>query len=286
MQVSATSRILRARIFRAARVLLLVAPFTACGIASAEVLRWEGTLEVDLATLPPLVFPGSGVATVDTTSGAPQLLALRLAGGITGSGTIPITDPEVAPSLPSLRASATLGTGTLSPFWPVQPWPEPQLERGALPIDGRIRLCWLIANCTAAVELPLRAHSSGAAVGVGGTPTAGGFGALRVSIEAAPWTVYTASVQRYTTAGGTFPWLRTGWIHGPASGSSSVATTGGALQLVTPMTIRSSDGLHLPGFATLELTLLPEPSFASLLAPGVVLLIALAWSRSRRSRET
>ena len=43
-------------------ILLLVAMSTAT--IGAEEMRWEGTLEPDLAAFPPLRFEGSGVATV------------------------------------------------------------------------------------------------------------------------------------------------------------------------------------------------------------------------------
>jgi hypothetical protein len=249
----------------------------------AEEMRWEGTLEPDLAAFPPLRFEGSGVATLASAGAALQ--SLRIGGGIAGSGTIPITDPDASATFASIRITASLGTGTLSPFSPFAPWPEPQLQRNALPIRGNLRVCMFTANCTNGIVSPLSEPEGEQALGVGGLLTVGGFGNLRVSIQAAPWTVYSATLPVVTTQGGTTVWQRTGWIHGPASFSSSAATTGGALQLVTPLVLRSNDGLYLPGFTSLTLRFIPEPGALVSVAAGIIGLACLHGAAKHRSRS-
>ena len=54
---------------------------------------------------------GIGVATINASSGSTHLSTLRLNGGITVSGTIPITDPNTAGQVKSMRISGTLGGG-------------------------------------------------------------------------------------------------------------------------------------------------------------------------------
>ena len=252
--------------------------------ASARTLDWEGTLRLDLGNYPPLTFAGSGVATIAGPSGGSQLENLRIAGGISGVGTIPITDPFITASYRSLRISPQLGTGTLGPFWPVEPWPEPQLSRKTLPIRGSLRMCMFFSGCIAGSTTPLSRSSGAEAVGVGGRMTAGGFGATRISIEAAPWTVYSTTLRVDTVHGATADWIRSGWIHGPASSSSSAATPGGALQLVTPLVVRSNSGLVLPGFTSLTLRFVPEPGSTPLLAAGILTLAAIRRAAHARSR--
>ncbi|MBW2289607.1 MAG: hypothetical protein JRG90_17525 [Deltaproteobacteria bacterium] len=252
--------------------------------ASAEKMRWEGTLLLDLGSYSPMAFAGSGVATINSSSGGAQLQSLRIAGGITGSDTIPITDPYVSVTLRSLRISPQLGTGTLGPFWPVEPWPEAQLSRNTIPVRGSLRMCMLFPRCLSGSRIPLSRYSGIQAVGVGGTMTAGGSGDVRISLEAAPWTVYSTTLLVHTANGGTAAWTRSGWIHGPASHSSSAAKTNGALQLVTPLVVRSNSGMYLPGFASLTLRFVPEPGFLLLIAAGITGLICIHRSTTVRSR--
>ncbi|MBW2401069.1 MAG: hypothetical protein JRG80_17685, partial [Deltaproteobacteria bacterium] len=68
---------------------------------------------MDLGALPTLRMQGSGVATVNNSGGGSHLNTLRLAGGITGSGTIPVTDPDTTGTIASIQIKATIGTGTL-----------------------------------------------------------------------------------------------------------------------------------------------------------------------------
>jgi hypothetical protein len=250
------------------------------GPGLAAEMAWQGTLTTELGPYELLHVVGSGVATVTTDASGLQLRNLLLAGGITGVDAVPITDPDVTATFKSVVISPRLGTGTLGPFWPITPT-GPQLVQNALPVRGQARLCLLSAGCAFAQVFPFSEHTGQEAVGVGGLLTAGGFGSIRVSMLAAPWTVYTASQVIRTIHNGTAVRYRTGWIHGPASFSSDAAVTGAALQLVTPLEITGNNGLYLPGFAYLTLKFIPEPGFPLLLGTGILGLIVLGRSRVR-----
>jgi hypothetical protein len=234
---------------------------------------------MDLGVYEPLFVRGAGVATVSASGGGTQLKGLRLAGGLVGHDVVPLTDPQVAGTYPSVRVYPQLGTGTLSPFWPVEPPPEPQLVDDTLLVGGTVHLCVLTSGCSSAMVLPLSGERGETGVGVGGLLTAGGFGIARVSILAAPWTVFTASLVVDTIRGGTTVWTKVGWIHGPASFSSTAAQAGGALQLVTPLEIQGSPGPYLPSFVSLTFEFLPEPGSLPLVVAGIAGLIALGSNR-------
>jgi len=250
---------------------------------AAKELAWQGTLAVELEPLDPIHFRGSGVATVNGSGSGLQLTRLRVAGGIAGSTTIPVTDPDLTATLASIRVSPQLGTGTLSPFWPIEPWPDPQLVENVLPVGGAIRLCSFDPGCSSAQILPLTLNDGRTGIGAGGLIPVGGFGNLRVSIAADPWTVYTAALTVDTLFGGTAVRFATGWLHGPSSFSTSVARVGGALQLVTPVEIRADTGLYLPGFSKLTIVFTPEPSHPVLLGSGLLALVGLGNLHARRT---
>jgi hypothetical protein len=90
----------------------------AAGPSAAEPQPWNGTLTFEIGALEPVVITGSGVATVNSSGGGNHLTTLRLAGGISGSGVVPVTDPDATiprdpfGGLSSVRITATLGTGT------------------------------------------------------------------------------------------------------------------------------------------------------------------------------
>jgi hypothetical protein len=251
--------------------------------AAAGEMRWSGTLSLGFPSpgLPRLAVPGSGVATVNGAGGGFGLISLRLAGGITGSAAVPVTDPDVTASIRSVQAPLTLGTGALRPFSPSAPPGEVQLTQNTLPVRGSVRLCLFYSECHAALVLPLTVADGQTGLGVGGSWTAGGFGTLRVSMEAAPWTPRTASVIVTTESGGTVGVSAAGWMHGPFSLATTAALTSGAISLVTPMRIKSIDGRQIPAFGRLTLRFVPEPDRLPLLAVGIVGLFCLGRSRIR-----
>jgi hypothetical protein len=243
---------------------------------------WLGTLTLEFLDpgIPDATITGVGVADVNPGGGGAALVTLGIAGGISGTVTVPVADPYSAGSLFSVMIAASLGFGTLGPFQPGAPLGEPQLTRNTLPMPGTARLCVLAPGCGFGPLLPLTANSGQTGVGVGGLLTAGGVGSVRFSVQAAPWTVGTATLTLATTQGGSVSVARAGFAHGPWSfATGSTALPGGALQLVTPIAIESQSGESLPAFGVLTLRFVPEPGSLLLLAPGLLGLFALARMR-------
>ena len=114
--------------------------------------------------------------------------------------------------------------------------------------------------------------------------TFGRGGEIRISVEAAPWTVRDATLSVQTPSGSSFQLVTSGSVHGPYSFTGSTALAGGQLSLVTPV-LTTSNGLDLPAlaFARLTLRLVPEPGLLLLLALSAVGLWIL--SRIRRRGE-
>ena len=157
--------------------------------------------------LPPIALTGGGVATVDGPGGA-WLQTLRLAasrGGIGGAAMVPITDPGLAPNV-AVRATGSLGTGSFAPI--SGGTGTAPLTRRVLPLRGLAKLCLFSTSCGTYLPLPLTQQTPEgglAGVGVGGVLTVGGTAPLRFSIEAAPWTLHTATVVLATAGGGDLP---------------------------------------------------------------------------------
>jgi hypothetical protein len=255
--------------------------------SAAGELAWSGTLSLELLApgLSPIAFRGGGVATVNGGGGDFPLRSLRLDGGISGVVSVPVTDPDLAGSVQAVRVTASLGTGTLGPFWPTAPPGQAQLTRNTLPVHGAARLCAIASLCDVGLPLPFSTPGGEVGVGVGGAWTAGGFGPTRVSVEAAPWTLRTATVTATTVSGGSVGVPTAGWLHGPFSFASSAALTDGTLALVTPVRFAVSSGQTLPGFGRLSLRFVPEPRGLPLLAAGIAGLLGLAMRRLRNSQR-
>ena len=248
----------------------------------ADPMPWAGTLEFELVSRSPVAFTGSGVGAVNGSSGGVHLSALGLAGGITGTATIPLTDPEAA-TLLSLRALVTLGTGTLFPFAPPAPPSQPQLLQRILPVRGAVKFCILFPGCANYLPLPLTINQGRTGVGVGGgLLTVGGFGSgPAISLQGAPWTLRTATLPIATTGGGSATLVATGWVHGPLTFTSSTAVAGGSVSLVTPVRVISDAGLALGMFARLTLRFIPEPGLVLLLGSGIAALAMMGRGRMR-----
>ena len=207
---------------------------------------------------------------------------MRIAGGITGSASVPVTDPEITGTLKSVRVSAALGTGTIAPFSASTP-SQPFLTRNQLIVRGVVRLCLFVSGCTTAIDVPLTSNGGRTGLGVGGMITVGGYGNLRLSVEMAPWTVGTASMTVSTSAGAHVKAHEFGFVHGPWSFTGSTASSGGALQLVTPMSIASGStfGRGLALFGSLTIRFVPEPASLPLLLSGLGFLVFIGFSRVR-----
>jgi len=263
------------------------------GGASAKVLDWDGTISLEMVENPEFFFGGppegggvaSGVATLNASGGGDHLTTLGLAGGLTTSSAVSVT-PSFAP-LRVVRWDATLGSGLLAPISGGATGAS--LTQNALPLGGELRLCMIFAECVSYIPIPLTAGGT-RGVGIGGLITFNGFAAAgaKASLAAAPWTIGTAVASTGTTANGgpTATFARTGFAHGPASGTTSTARRGGAVQLVAPIQIATSiAGLERIGFiARLTLVFVPEPGTALLLGAGIMVL-ALHGRGRRRDRR-
>jgi hypothetical protein len=268
---------------RTTSILLALVLLLAAGQAGAKTLGWHGTLDLDLGNLQTLRIAGSGVSTVNNSSGGNHLNTLRLAGGITGSGTIPVTDPDSTGQIPSIKISATLGTGTISGISGAPPVNPP----ATLPVKGFTRLC-LFTGCDTSGFLPLinTTNNGATGIGVGGLLTLGKFGNIRISITNGPWTLGAISGINQTNAGGFVTLMRSGFAHGAASNPSSTATPSGVVQLLAPQQVNTSgvpaNSTQLTLFATLTLHFIPEPGLLLLIGSGVVGLGLLGRSRMKQ----
>jgi len=243
-------------------------------------MRWEGTISMDLSSSRAVSVEASGGAVVIDDGNGFTLQTLRPVGDSFGTDTVLLTDPEV-PTIAAIRLEAGVGFGTLARFDPLAPLSQPQLTKNILPLYGMLKLCVLSSACSAYVPIPLASPSFGSAVGVGGLVTIGP-GAIRISVQASPWTVRDATVTVETPSGSTFQFATSGSIHGPYSFTGSTALAGGQLSLVSPMLI-TSDQFDVAPMALTRLTLrfVPEPGPLLLLASG----LAGLWIRSRIRRR-
>jgi hypothetical protein len=263
-------------------ILALLLVFSA-GQAGAKTLDWHGTLDLDLGALQTVTLEGAGVATVNNSGGGTHLNTLRIAGGITGSATIPVTDPDTTGTIPSIRMSATLGTGTLGGISGAPPLNPP----ATLGLKGFTRVC-LFAGCDINGFLPLNNTTNNGAtgVGIGGLLTLGNAGPIRISIENGPWTLGSVSGINQTKDGGFITLTKTGFVHGAASANSSTATGSGLVQLIAPQQVSvsglDSNSSALTLFATLTLHFVPEPGLLLLIGSGVVGLGLLGRSRMKK----
>jgi hypothetical protein len=255
------------------------------GPVSAKTLEWHGTLKMELWPGATVSNQGSGVATVNDSSGGAHLSTLRVAGGITGSVVIPLTDPEVTGTMKSIRVDpARLGTGTLTGISGAPPIAPP----AAIPLPGVMRVCIFQPDCAYFLPMELTLNNGKTGMGVGGLLTVGGNGSVRISIEAAPWTLATVSGLNQTAGGGFKTLTRVGFVHGPASATggasgSSTAAPSGVIQLIAPQQVRmhgvTGNGSWIATFTTLTLHFIPEPGLLLLIGSGVVGLGLLGRSR-------
>ncbi len=271
--------------------------------ASARPLNFAGTLYTQTSTsLPVLSNTLGGVATVNNSAGVIpahlqtlQLKGSRLAGSTTNM--VAITDPIVsANGIASLRVTAQLGTGT---FGPISGGAASTtvLTKNVLPIRGISKVCLLSTLCTNFLPLQLTKHTAMSVVngvGIGGLLTiGGGTNPIRISIEAAPWTIKTGTaIDQITTPmtpGGVKKFINVtgmGFAHDPSSATTNTAQPSGVVQLISPMQIvtnlTSGSNAKLSQFSTLKIHFIPEPGMLLLLGSGVAGLVLLGRSRMRK----
>jgi len=273
------------------------------GVASAAILDYSGTMTTYLGDFPPGAVAGGGVATInDSSGGVPaHLSTLRLAesrGQIGGGFTRFVTDPEtIANGVAALVYDIGAGTGTISAISGGAASTAATPQR--LPTRGIVKVCILSTACTQFLPMVLNQPTTvngvpgtgSKAVGVGGLITAGGYGGIRISLQAVPWTIKTATVLDQITPEAGPPRVNTtltakGWAHAPASTTTSTAQPSGMLQLVTPLQVTTNLPLgsndKLGGFVIMVYEFIPEPGLVLLLGSGVAGLAALGRSRMRK----
>jgi hypothetical protein len=271
------------------KLLVLLAAMLLAGQAGAKSTDWHGTIEIDLGALETMVLQGSGVATVNDSSGSAHLSTLRLSGGITDSGTIPITDPNTTGQIKSIRISGTIaGAVEKGEAWTLTGISgAPPMGQNVLPLGGFTRVCVFTANCTTNLPLVNTVNSGNTGVGVGGVITLGGNGSIRISIESAPWTLSTVTGLNQTLKGNFITLSKIGFVHGGASASnSSTAADSGVIQLIAPQNVTTAGVLgnstKISLFMALTLHFIPEPGLLLLLGSGVVGLGLLGRSRMKK----
>jgi hypothetical protein len=279
--------------------LALTVALVLSGGSRAATLQWEGSSRISLVTSlnKSTVFTGTGVATVNGSGGGVDLTKLTQAGGaatfpyptphsggIFGTSTIPLTDPENA-TLITLIGTAHLGGGTIT-----------GISGGAIngnatrPVPGQANVCILFPGCGSYIPVPLSQNNGATGIGVGGTVTANTFSpgpGLKVSVIGGPWTIGVSSVtgvetKSHVESATTFT---TGFIHGPASNTNSAAQASGVIQYVTASVVLTS--LNAPNdrqaqVAFARFKFIPEPGLVLLLGSGIAGLVLLGRSRMRR----
>lgn len=268
------------------------------GSAHAEPIPFEGTLQVQLGTLPAIVTSGTGVSTVNASGGLGHLGAFTVGGNsLDASATLPLTDPA-NPTLVSLVGTFELGTagagGLNGPLSPISGGggtmvinasngvrtdgaAGTQAGVGSLGIQGLFRLCIIKGpGCPISIAIPLTIDGTRGA-GIGGLITRNGFAlqGIAVSIYGNPWTVGTAVITGIPTDNGGFSTSSAfGFAHGPQSNTSSTANPGGVVQLVTPTLVQTNLQTNpaIALFSVLTVHFTPEPGTLLLFGSGIAAL--------------
>jgi hypothetical protein len=213
------------------------------GTAGAAQLNWNGTMTIELGDFPTIPVTGGGVATVNGTATAipAHLSTLQLKasnGGLVGGGSVPVTDPKVAANgITSIRIKGTMGSGTLAPISGNAASTVSVLSQKVLPIRGYTKICVLQGGnpgCLSDLDLIHTKNSGATGAGIGGLLLIGSddpFNAIRISIEAAPWTIKTrTSLDQVSTVPSNYVFAYSaksakGFVHEPSSGTGVNGST-------------------------------------------------------------
>ena len=267
--------------------------------AGAAPLNWSGTSTTQLGDFAPTEVFGGGVATVNGPGGLGHVQTLRLAGSRGGVSTDRltrlVTDPDTVGNSIAAIVFSNVGGGS-GTFAPISGAAESMgaLTRNTLPVPGVVRICLVTTACDDFLDLVLTQQTENGAtigVGVGGLLTIGGDTPIKISLQAAPWTIKTgvAIDQVLTTAKVNTEFITKtlmGFAHDPSSGTTSTAQPSGVVQLVTPNQIVTNlpfgTSERIGGGITLRINFIPEPGLLMLLGSGVLGLALLGRSRTRR----
>ncbi len=277
------------------------------GVASAKQLNWRGTLTIDLADFPSEPVIMGGVATINDSTGTipAHLNTMRLKASrhVNRRSTlfVPITDPEGDPAIAAISfIGVTLGSGSFAPVSGAIA-STTVLSKNVLPVMGLVKVCGSFA--CGPDSLPLLLTQPGdtvngvvisiRGVGIGGLITIGGGGPIRISIEAAPWTVKTVTlvdqIETITANGAEIEIFvnvtTVGFAHGPNSLKTTTAQASGVVQFVTPAQIvtnlTAGTAEKLSTKVSLLIHFIPEPGLLLLLGSGVAGLAILGRKRMR-----
>ncbi len=193
--------------------------------APAATIEWSGTFTILVGTAaqidgtgppgcelktPPKCDPfrtGTGVSTVTGTGigdivSFAHLDSIRMDGGITFTGTAPLTDPENA-TLVTLMVDKTVGTrvgipigrGTFAPISGGGALTDNQLVlTGLQPV--RFKQCLIVPGCSVYLPIPVSRNGTEGA-GIGGIITVNTFSkgnGLKISVVGTPWTIGAAVI--------------------------------------------------------------------------------------------
>ena len=273
------------------------------GVANAAVMNFSGTARVSLGDFPEGVLTGGGVATINGSAGImpAHLSTLRLAesrGQIKGTFTRIVTDPDtIGSGVALLVYHVGVATGTWGGISGGAA--STSTGGGILPVGGTVKLCLLSTACTQYLPMVLTQPTTVngvpgtdiKGVGVGGLITMGGYGGMRFSVQAASWTIKTATVLDQITPTGGPPrimttWVAKGWAHAPVSTTTSTAQPSGMVQLVTPNQVVTNlpfgSQQKMGSFVIAVIRLIPEPGPLLLLGSGVAGLALLGRRRVRQ----
>ncbi len=167
---------------------------------------------------------------------------------------------------------------------------------GRLPVGGLVKLCLLNTDCTVTADVELTqldpTRPGGIkGIGIGGLLTINVLnGVANVSIHAKPWQIAQATlIDQIETTGEQITFVDVnirGFVHGPASASSTSGAVGGVIQLISPsqvitnLTLGTSD--KVGAGQTLFIRFIPEPGLLLLIGSGVAGLALLGRSRMRK----
>jgi hypothetical protein len=275
---------------------MLVSVAGLAGTAGAVTLEWHGTMGVDLGNLAKVQIRGTGKSIVTGHGASYNLETMKITdSNVAGPGVkfppgtsnvVDVTDPDTSGLIPTIFVTATLKTGTITGIVKT-----PLAGGGTIPVAGLARVCLLTAGC-AGLFIPLdltEPTTMGGEIeglGIGGLITALGIGAIRISVQAAPWQLASANGINQT-ANGVFEVIsRAGFVHGPTSSAAETTLkNSGVIQLITPAQVNitgiPANNFKLTLFSTLTLHFVPEPGLLLLIGAGVVGLALLGRSRLR-----